>query len=204
MTYTTLTERRLTTARAVAHSAARRIVASLTLTDPERAAAVGAALLRGGVTTVEVPLAALPGATRVEGLSVAAGNVRSPRDAELALEGGAAFATSPTLDLEVVRACRTLGLPFLPGVATPNEVQRAVAAGVRAVLVFPAPLLGGAARVAALADAFPDVDFIPAGAIAPEHLRAYPKRATVVSSALVRPADPRVEAAARRALRLAA
>src|SRR5690606_2708514 len=46
------------------------------------------------------------------------------------------------LDARVVEAARDAGLPILPGVATPSEVQLAVSLGLTWVEAFPATWLG--------------------------------------------------------------
>jgi 2-keto-3-deoxy-6-phosphogluconate aldolase len=91
-----------------------------------------------GIEAVELPiqseadvdaLAAVAEAGRAEGRLVGAGTVVSTRHIELAASAGAAFTVSPGFDADVVRASATAGLPPLPGVASPTEVQAARARG---------------------------------------------------------------------------
>jgi 2-dehydro-3-deoxyphosphogluconate aldolase/(4S)-4-hydroxy-2-oxoglutarate aldolase len=85
--------------------------------------------------------------------------------------------------MEVVHACRELELPFFPGVATPSEIGRLAAVGVRTVRVFPVELLGGPAFIEAVASVFPHMRFIPSGTIGPESLRGYLKVPSVLAVA---------------------
>jgi 2-dehydro-3-deoxyphosphogluconate aldolase/(4S)-4-hydroxy-2-oxoglutarate aldolase len=91
--------------------------------------------------------------------------------------------------MKVVHACRELELPFFPGVATPSEIGRLAALGVRTVRVFPVELLGGPAFLEAVAPIYPDMRFIPSGTIGPESLRGYlrvPSVLAVAGNGLVR------------------
>ena len=63
---------------------------------------------------------------------------------------------------------------MLPGIATATELLRAVGAGLGAVKLFPAGLLGGPALVRAFSAIWPDVRFMPTGGVtaatAPDYL----------------------------------
>lgn len=133
------------------------------------------ALVAGGVRVLEVTLrtpVALPAmeaiARAVPEAIVGAGTVRSASDAQAALDAGCRFAVSPGYTSEVGQACRRLGLPLLPGVATASELMSANADGWRFLKFFPAVAAGGVPMLKALAGPFPDVDFCPTGGITPE------------------------------------
>ena len=74
----------------------------------------------------------------------------------------------------VADACRGLGLPLLPGVATASEVMQAQAEGHDFLKFFPATAAGGVPMLKALGGPFPEVRFCPTGGItarsAPEFL----------------------------------
>lgn len=133
------------------------------------------ALLSGGVKVLEVTLrtpAALAGieaiARALPAAVVGAGTLRSVADAEAALDAGARFGVSPGYGAELGHACRNLGLPLLPGVATASEVMAATAGGYDFLKLFPAAAVGGIPLLKALAGPFPDVSFCPTGGITPE------------------------------------
>ena len=75
---------------------------------------------------------------------------------------------SPGYTSEVGSACRDLGLPLLPGVATASEVMLAQADGLDFLKFFPATAAGGLPLLKALAGPFPDVTFCPTGGITPQ------------------------------------
>ena len=138
------------------------------------------ALLDGGVQVLEVTLrtpAALQALRRIARelpeAVVGAGTLRTPGDARAALEAGCHFGVSPGFDLAIARECRRLGLPLLPGVATPSEVMAANVEGYSFLKFFPAAAAGGVAMLKALAGPFADVSFCPTGGITPESAPQY-------------------------------
>ncbi len=173
-----------------------RVVAVATVDDADQAEAAAQALLAGGVSSLEVALrsdAALDALARVsaiDGLLVGAGTVLSPEQAGAARAAGAAFAVAPGTNEEVVAACRELGLPFFPGVATPTEIEHARRLGLATLKVFPAEQVGGVGFLRAVAATYPDVRFLPTGGIGPGNAGAYlavPSVVAVGGSWLVKP-----------------
>jgi len=156
-----------------------RVVPVLTVTDADEAEQACAALLAGGLTAVEITFrtdAAAEAIRRVagmEGLLVGAGTILSPDQLESALEAGARFGVAPGTRSAVVEAARASGLPFVPGVATPSEIEEARTLGCHVLKLFPASLLGGPAFVKAVAPVYRDVRFVPTGGVNPENLGAY-------------------------------
>lgn len=66
------------------------------------------------------------------------------------------------------------GIPLIPGVATPGEVQLALEHGIDTLKLFPAEVVGGKAMLKALYGPYADVRFCPTGGISlattPEYL----------------------------------
>ena len=166
-------------AEVVAQLRHARMIPVATLADGDRAEVVARALLQRGIDCLEVTfrtpdaVQALRRARAVDGLLVGAGTVLDPAQAHQAAEAGAHFAVAPGTNPAVVAACRELGLPFFPGVATPSEVETARSLGCTTVKVFPAAQLGGPDFLRALAAVYPDVRFLPTGGIGPEMADAY-------------------------------
>jgi 2-dehydro-3-deoxyphosphogluconate aldolase/(4S)-4-hydroxy-2-oxoglutarate aldolase len=133
------------------------------------------ALVAGGVKVLEITLrtpvalecmraiaAAVPEAI------VGAGTLRSVDDARAALAAGCRFGVSPGYGRDIGLACKQMGLPLLPGVATASEVMAAYADGFSFLKFFPATAAGGIPMLKALAGPFADVMFCPTGGITPE------------------------------------
>jgi Entner-Doudoroff aldolase len=149
------------------------VMAILRGRPPDETVALANRIWDAGIDAVEVPIAtpdAVPamraavaaGAER--GRLVGAGTVITPEQVETAAAAGAAYTVAPGLDLTVLAASLAAGLPHLPGVATPSEVQRARAAGCRWLKAFPASVLGPA-WLRAIRGPFPDVAFVATGGL---------------------------------------
>jgi 2-dehydro-3-deoxyphosphogluconate aldolase/(4S)-4-hydroxy-2-oxoglutarate aldolase len=133
------------------------------------------ALVAGGVKVLEVTLRTPVALAAMEAIAravpdaiVGAGTVRNVADAKAALKAGCRFAVSPGYLSSVGQACREMGLPLLPGVATGSEVMQANLDGYDFLKFFPATAAGGIPMLKALAGPFPDVMFCPTGGITPE------------------------------------
>lgn len=159
--------------------AALRVVPVLTARDAGEAEAACHALHAGGLSVVEITFRtdaaaeAIRRAARIEGLLVGAGTILAPEQLSLALDAGARFGVAPGTNAAVVEAARASGLPFVPGAATPSEIEQARALGCGVVKIFPASLVGGPAFVKAVAAVYPGVRFVPTGGITAESLASY-------------------------------
>lgn len=138
------------------------------------------ALLAGGVRVLEITLrtsAALPAieaiARALPDAIVGAGTVLNAEDARRAQEAGAVFAVSPGYTHAVGEACRALGLPLLPGVATSGEIMAALADGYDFLKLFPAQAVGGLGLLKAWASPFSSVGFCPTGGITAQSAADY-------------------------------
>lgn len=98
-------------------------------------------------------------------LIVGAGTVRTLKEAQEAVANGAQFIVSPAIVPEVIDFCLANEVPIFPGTATPGEIQRALAYGLRVVKFFPADIYGGLKAIKSLSGPFYDVQFLPTGGI---------------------------------------
>lgn len=126
-----------------------------------------------GIDSVEVPLQtdederalrAVVERAAARGKSVGAGTIITPAQVALAADAGAVYLVSPGLDPEVVRAAQDAGIPILPGVATPSEVQLAVSLGLTWLKAFPATWLGSG-WFKHIRGPFPQVRFVATGGL---------------------------------------
>jgi 2-dehydro-3-deoxyphosphogluconate aldolase/(4S)-4-hydroxy-2-oxoglutarate aldolase len=128
-------------------------------------------LADSGLTVLEVSLTT-PGALDVirdalrrhPKLLIGAGTVLDEASARLAVQAGAQFLVSPTLNPDVLRTAHRYGLVALPGAATPTEVVAALELGADLVKLFPASSHGPRA-VADLLQALPQAPLVPTGGI---------------------------------------
>lgn len=147
------------------------LMAILRSAGVERAARVATTAWDLGLDSVEVTIQspadvdALREVVRLgaeRGAVVGAGTIVDPEQVAVAVAAGAGYLVSPGLDERVVRAAQAAGIPILPGVATPSEVQQAVALGLTWLKAFPAQWLG-ADWFRHIRGPFPQVRFIATG-----------------------------------------
>jgi 2-dehydro-3-deoxyphosphogluconate aldolase / (4S)-4-hydroxy-2-oxoglutarate aldolase len=171
----------------LAQLASLRIVPVVVIDDLAAARPLADALVAGGVRCAEVTLrtpAAVAAISRFAGnggLLLGAGTVLDSRQATAAVDAGARFVVSPGFDGEVVDRCQQLGVPVLPGTATPTEIQRARRHGLRAAKFFPAEALGGVTALAAMSAPFPGMTFVPTGGITPANAPGYLRHPRVLA-----------------------
>lgn len=156
-----------------------RVVPVLTAESAEDAERACEAMLAGGLTSVEITfrtdaaVEAIRRASRLDGLLVGAGTVLCESQLDAAVEAGARFAVAPSTNDAVVHAAQRAGVTFIPGAATPTEVEHAHALGCGVVKIFPASLVGGPAFIKAVSAVFPDVRFVPTGGVNIDNLDDY-------------------------------
>lgn len=161
--------------------AEQRVMVILRGQSPERTVELCTRAWDLGITQVEVPVQspdALPSlraalaAARERGLGVGAGTVTTVPVLEQVVAAGVTFTVAPGLDDDVVRRSTELGVPHLPGVATPSEIQRARRLGLRWLKAFPASVLG-APWFAAVRAPFPDVRLVATGGVSVDNVRDF-------------------------------
>jgi 2-dehydro-3-deoxyphosphogluconate aldolase/(4S)-4-hydroxy-2-oxoglutarate aldolase len=157
-----------------------RIVPVIVIDDPEDAVPLAGALVEGGLPCAEVTFRTAGAAEALRRITEAypemlagAGTVLSPAQAEQARAAGASFVVSPGFNARVVDACREMGMPVYPGVATPTEIEMALEKDLELVKLFPAEPLGGLPYLKAIAAPYGGVDFMPTGGIGAGHLASY-------------------------------
>jgi len=138
----------------------------------EDAVPLARALVEGGVRVLEITLRTPVALQCMEAIAkavpeaiVGAGTIRSVADAQASKNAGCRFGVSPGYTSAIGQACRDIGLPLLPGVASSSEVMTAGADGYSFLKLFPATAVGGIPLLKALAGPFTDVVFCPTGGI---------------------------------------
>ena len=108
----------------------------------------------------------------------------------------------------ILDAADDIGIPLLPGIATPSEAMTAAERGYSYLKFFPAEANGGAPVLKAFASPLPDITFCPTGGIDPAKAKVYLGLPNVicVGGSWIMPSDAlasndwgRIEALAREA-----
>lgn len=147
------------------------VIPVLVIDDVHQAQPIAEALVRGGLTVLEVTLRTpaaldvLREMSQVEGALVGAGTVVDEAGLNAALDCGAQFIVSPGLTETVARPAIASGIAFLPGVANATDIMRGMDLGLRHFKFFPAEAAGGIKALRALAAPFSRARFCPTGGV---------------------------------------
>lgn len=157
------------------------LIAILRGLTPDEAPHVGHALFDGGFRLLEVPLNRPGALDAIQALRkiapadalVGGGTVLTIKDVDAIGEAGGQLIVSPNCESEVIRYAVQKGMLALPGVATPSEAFRALAAGAQGLKLFPAEMITPPV-VKALRSILPaDTQLLPVGGISPENMAPY-------------------------------
>lgn len=160
----------------------KRVVPVAVIEREEDAVPLAQALLAAGLGVIEVTLRTESAfacirriAKECPDMVVGAGTILTQKQVDQAREAGAAFGVAPGLNEAVLDHADAVGLPFVPGVMTPSEIERALARGLRILKFFPAEPAGGVRMLESLAGpyAHTGVKFIPLGGVSAANVRDY-------------------------------
>lgn len=176
-----------------------KIVAIIRGVDPKNVPAIVKALCEGGVTNVEVTLNSSDALAVIRDVAsamgdrmlVGAGTVLDADGARAAIEAGAKFIISPTVDEDTIRYTKESGIVSIPGALTPTEILKAYRLGADIVKVFPASM--GPAYIKDIRGPLPHIPLMPTGGIQPDNIEEYLKAGGVafgIGTALVNSKKP--------------
>jgi len=95
---------------------------------------------------------------------VGVGTILTESEAQRALDSGAQYLVTPTMNLPVVRLAVQHQVAVFPGGLTPTELTAGWDAGATAVKIFPAQTVG-AGYLKHLRGPFPDLQAVPSGGV---------------------------------------
>ena len=149
------------------------IIPVIALDDAGDAAPLAEALLNGGISCAEVTFRTAAAEETIRKISedypemlVGAGTVLTTEQADSAVAAGAKFIVSPGLNPVTVKYCQAKGVPVIPGIMTPSEIELALSLGLTEVKFFPAEAAGGVKMIKALSAPYGNVRFMPTGGLA--------------------------------------
>ncbi|MDR3312422.1 MAG: bifunctional 4-hydroxy-2-oxoglutarate aldolase/2-dehydro-3-deoxy-phosphogluconate aldolase [Spirochaetaceae bacterium] len=170
--------------------AAQGIIAVLEIERTDDAVPVCRALLDGGIGAIELALrtaAAEPSVplicTGTPEMLIGIGTIIMPGQAERVRELGASFGLAPGFNPVIVAESAACGLPFVPGIATPSELEGVLETGLRLFKFFPAEPSGGVNFLKSMNNPYNylGMSYIPLGGITEENLGAWANMAQVAA-----------------------
>lgn len=174
-----------------------KVIPVLVIEDASWAVELAQQLVLSGLGIVEVTLRtpqswdAAIAMREVKGLTLGLGSVTKVSDLERGRDLSIDFAVSAGIRRDLVECADRLGIPYMPGVATPSELLLALDLGLSTVKWFPAETLGGVPALRAISAPFPSMKFIPTGGINRSNALSYldEKNVTAVGGSWMFPKD---------------
>lgn len=156
------------------------VIPVITINDASKAPYVAEALANGGINCAEITFRTAAAAEAIDLISktikdfyVAAGTVLTKTQLEDAVRYGAKLIVAPGYNKELLDYSKELRVPFIPGVATPSEIDAALYNGFDILKLFPAEAMGGVKYLKAVSAPYHMVKFMPTGGISPDNLKDY-------------------------------
>jgi 2-dehydro-3-deoxyphosphogluconate aldolase/(4S)-4-hydroxy-2-oxoglutarate aldolase len=106
-------------------------------------------------------------------VKVGAGTILTMEQLDKCIEIGADFGVAPGLNPEIVSKAKSMGFPFVPGIATASEIELAMSLGVSLVKLFPVKVLGGVELIKALSGPYREIQFMPTGGVTETDYKEY-------------------------------
>ena len=152
----------------------KSVMAVVTADDIDKSNYLCEALLTGGVNVIELTLRTKNAFNVMTNISknfpeiiVGAGTVLSRPQVKEAKQSGALFGLAPGFDFEIIEEADNFNFPFIPGIATPSEIQSALKYNLNLLKFFPAEFMGGIDYLKSISAPFiqESLKFIPLGGI---------------------------------------
>jgi len=156
------------------------IIPVVKIEEAKHALPLAKALKEGGLPVVEITFRTAAAEEAIKQIAdhlpdvlLGAGTVLTTDQAQKAIEAGAKFIVSPGLNPKVVCFCLDKGVPIVPGVSNPTDIETALDLGLKILKFFPAEAFGGLKTLKAMSAPYGMVKFIPTGGINVNNLREY-------------------------------
>lgn len=157
-----------------------KILPVVTIVDIDKATQLAMALLKGGISIMEVTLRTPNALSIIEKIShdipemvVGAGTVINEDLYHKSIKHGAKFIVSPGLTESIAKVANDYPVPFIPGAITPSEVMKAIEFGFNHLKFFPAESYNGTKTLKSMVNVFPNVKFCPTGGIGLDNAMEY-------------------------------
>lgn len=168
-----------------------KLLPAVTIPNANTGLSVAEALLEGGLNIMEVTFRTSATAEAVSviakefpEMNVGAGTILSTDQVSAAKNAGAKFGLAPGLNENIIKEAGDQDFPFIPGVMTPSEIERALELDCKLLKLFPASDLGGVDFIHSLEGPYSHtgVKFLPMGGIDLSNIRQYLQCESVIAA----------------------
>lgn len=158
------------------------VIPVIAVDDVPSALLLADALIEGGLPVAEITFRTAAARDVIAALKaekpdliLGAGTILTRDNLHAASDSGARFGVAPGLNPAIVKEAQNLDFPFIPGVATPTDIETALNLGTNLLKFFPAEACGGVSMLKALSGPYGHcgVKFVPTGGITLNNLEAY-------------------------------
>ncbi|MDA0128115.1 bifunctional 4-hydroxy-2-oxoglutarate aldolase/2-dehydro-3-deoxy-phosphogluconate aldolase [Vibrio sp. MarTm2] len=157
-----------------------KVIPVIQINKVEHAVPLAKVLVENGLPVAEVTFRTEAAAEAIKAMSeaypemcVGAGTVLNAQQVDEAKAAGSEFVVAPGLNPNTVRYCQEVGMPIVPGVNNPSQVEQALELGLNFLKFFPAEASGGVAMVKSLLAPYVDVSLMPTGGIGKGNVNDY-------------------------------
>jgi 2-dehydro-3-deoxyphosphogluconate aldolase/(4S)-4-hydroxy-2-oxoglutarate aldolase len=160
----------------------QKILPAIVFHNEDNALPVAEAFLSAGLNVIEIPVrtsVALNAITVIRkkftDMYVGAGTLLKTATLTDAMNAGAQFGLSSSLNTTICNAASEKNFPFIPGVMTPSEIELAYDLGYDIQKLFPASQIGGVSFLKAMLGPYEqlNIKFVPMGGINNVNMREY-------------------------------
>jgi 2-dehydro-3-deoxyphosphogluconate aldolase/(4S)-4-hydroxy-2-oxoglutarate aldolase len=158
------------------------VIPVIAIESAEDALPLADALIEGGLPVAEITFRTTAAAAVISRIArerpllvLGAGTILTKENLAAAIDAGARFGVAPGLNPDILAEASRRGLPFVPGVVTPSEVEKALSMGAKLLKFFPSEASGGIQMIKALSGpyAHTGVRFVPTGGVSAANLAEY-------------------------------
>jgi len=157
-----------------------KIIPVVQIDDANNAVPLARALVENGLPVAEITFRTDVAAQAISAMReaypdmcIGAGTVLNKEQVDLAKAAGAEFVVAPGLNPNTVQYCQKVGIPIIPGINNPSQIEQGLELGLTLMKFFPAEASGGVKMVKSLLAPYNDLSLMPTGGINENNVSNY-------------------------------
>lgn len=157
-----------------------KVIPVIQLDDAALAVPLAKALVENGLPVAEVTFRTDAASEAIRQMReaypkmcIGAGTVLNADQVDKAKAAGAEFIVAPGLNPTTVKYCQQIGIPIVPGINSPSQIEQGLELGITFMKFFPAEASGGIAMVKSLLAPYVNVSLMPTGGIGKNNVSDY-------------------------------